>query len=121
MISLSRSVATVFLACFLITALMGCGQALYQPPSGPIALEDIETKVPKVLNLPLKKAELVLAIVALKVGQVTFEETKDPSLHGMVFDQEPLPGTPARGGTQVNLKVYRFVAPEEQGLPAGAK
>jgi len=116
---LSRNFGVIVLLTAMTAAVIGCGQHPREP--SPKALKDIETNVPKLARLPLRKAEVVLAFVALKVGKVSFEETQDASLHGQVFDQDPPPGTPARGGTEVNVKVYRFVPVEKESSPAETK
>jgi beta-lactam-binding protein with PASTA domain len=109
-----RSLAFVFLVGAMMSVLSGCVWHRPQPASQPKALETIATKVPKLAGLPLKQAEVVLSFVALKVGEVTLETTEDASLHGQVFGQSPAPGTPVRGGTAVDVKVYRFVPPEKE-------
>jgi beta-lactam-binding protein with PASTA domain len=107
-------VALYVLLCGMAVALVGCAAHRPQGPGEATRLEDIESTVPKLTGLPLKNAQKVLAILALKVGEVTLYETDDPELHGQVFEQDPAPGTPARGGTAVNVKVYRFVPPAEE-------
>lgn len=116
MTSFSRSFAMAFLVGAMIGTLVGCGQPK------PKALEEIASQVPRLTDLPLTNptfpgpsARRVLAIVGLKVGDVTIEETKEPSLDGQVFDQDPPPGTKVRGGTAVDVKVYRFVPAEKEG------
>lgn len=121
MTSFSRKLAAVLLVGAMIGTFVGCAQYGPKPSSRRKALKDIRTKVPKLTNLPLEKAELVLKFVALKVGKVALEKTKDPSLHALVFDQDPPPGTPVRGATAVNVKVYQFVPPEREGSSAEAK
>jgi len=120
----SRNLAAVFVVVVVINTLVGCGAVSPRPK----ALKDIKTTVPGITGLPLinprfpgPSAQRTLAIVGLQVGEVTLEETKDRSLHGQVFDQNPAPGTPARGGTTVDVKVYQFVPPEKEGSPAEAK
>jgi len=95
-------------------ALVGC--AAHQPqPGGEVkTLEDIESTVPDLSGLPLKNAEMVLVFVGLKVGEVTLYDTDNPDLHALVSEQDPAPGTPVRGGTAVNVKVYRYVARTEE-------
>jgi len=109
----SRVLATVLLVGVMIGTLAGCGQPRPETPRKPKALEDIASTVPKITGLPLKQAQVVLSFVALKVGEVTLEETKDASLHGQVFGQNPPPGTKVQGGTAVDVEVYRFVPSEE--------
>jgi hypothetical protein len=108
-----RSVMSALVVGGIAAALMGCAPS--RPESRPAdgRLKRISTKVPKLADLPLEKAQRVLSFVALRIGDVVLEETKDPSLHGKVFDQDPAPGTAVRGGTAVNVKVYRFV-PEKK-------
>ena len=99
--------------------LVGCGAPRPDEDANVKALEDIKTSVPKVSGLALKKAETVLSFVALTVGEVTLYDTDNPALHGQVFEQDPAPGTPARGGSAVNVKVYRYVPGPE--TPTEAK
>ncbi len=117
----TRKLAAVLLVGAMIGAFVGCAQYGPKPSSRRKALKDIRTKVPKLTNLPLEKAELVLKFVALRVGKVALEKTQDASLHAVVFDQDPSPGTPVRGGTTVNVKVYQFVPPGKKGSSAKAK
>ncbi len=109
-----RRLVAVFLLSVTAIVLAGCAATRPQSGARPKKLEDIKTSVPRLTGLPLRKAQKVLAFVALKVGEVTLEETDDTSLHGQVFEQDPAPGTPVRGGTSVNLKVYRFGHPAEE-------
>jgi beta-lactam-binding protein with PASTA domain len=95
--------------------LVGCAPPEPKAPGGARTLEDIESTVPKLSGLPLKNAEKVLTFVGLKVGKVTLCDTEDPDLQGQVVEQEPAPGTAVRGGTAVNVKVYRYVPPAEKG------
>jgi hypothetical protein len=112
-----RSVLTALTVGGIAAALMGCAPSRPESPPADARLKRINTKVPKLADLPLRKAETVLSFVALRIGDVVLEETKDASLHGKVFDQDPAPGTPVRGGTAVNVKVYRFV-PEKKKSPS---
>lgn len=96
--------------------LVGCGAPRPDEGANVKVLEDIKTSVPKVSGLALKKAETVLSFVALTVGEVTLYDTDNAALHGQVFEQDPAPGTPAKGGTAVDLKVYRYVSGAE-GTP----
>jgi len=116
MTSLSRNLAVAFLLGVMIGSLVGCGQR--EPSRRPKALEDIASTVPKITGLPLKQAQVVLSLVALKVGNVALEKTNDPSLHTQVFEQDPPPGTAVRGATAVDVKVYRYV-PTEEGASEG--
>ncbi len=113
----SRNLAAVFVVVVIISALVGCGAVSPRPK----ALEDISTTVPKLTKLPLDKAERVLTFVALRLGEVDLEKTSDRSLHRQVFGQDPAPGTPARGGTTVDVKVYQFVPPDKEGPPGEGK
>lgn len=118
MTSLSRGVAAVSVVGAMVATFVGC--APRQPSREPKALEQITTSVPNLSNLPLKQAERILSFVALKIGKVALEETKDVSLHDKVFDQQPAPGTKVRGGTPVNVKVY-YVARGKEASPGEAK
>lgn len=86
------------------------------------SVEDIKSKVPKLSGLPLKTAQTVLSLgAALTVGEVTLYDTDNPALHGQVFEQDPAPGTPVKGGTAVNVKVYRYVSGEKKTPAPEAK
>lgn len=121
MTSSVRSSAMFVLTCLMAVAIVGCAAAPRESSARPKALRDITTTVPKLAGIPLANAEKVLAFVALRVGRVTIEETKDASLQGKVFEQDPAPGTIVRGGTRVNLKVHRFVSKAGETLPAQTK
>ena len=108
--SSDRSLIAVLLIGVLTGMLVGCGQS--QRPPERKTLEEIESTVPNLSGLFLKQTQPFFALSGLRVGEVTFEETDDASLHGQVFDQEPPSGTKVQGGSSVNLKVYRYVQPE---------
>jgi hypothetical protein len=114
MTPVGRFVALFLLLWGLGFGLVGCAPHRTERPAEPTRLEDIESTVPKLSGLPLKNAQTVLAFVALKVGEVTLSDTNQRELHGQVFEQDPAAGTPVKGGTAVNLKVYRFVPAAEK-------
>lgn len=110
-----RLLGLVIVGAFAL-GLVGCVATRPEEGANVQSLEDIKTSVPKVTGLALKKAETVLSFVALTVGEVTLYDTDNPALHGQVFEQDPAPGTPAKGGAAVDLKVYRYVSRAE-GTP----
>ncbi len=63
-----------------------------------------EYRLPNLLGLPLEKASRVLEAMGLSVGDIT---TKlDPSRpHGIIFDQDPRPGSLMREGSSVSLVI----------------
>ncbi len=109
MICLGRSFAISLLLVGIAVLVGGCAPRQAEPPAQPAGLEALKTTVPKLSGLPLKNAQNVLAVVGLKVGEVSLYDTDKPELHAQVFEQEPPAGTPVKGGTAVNVKVYRHV------------
>lgn len=100
-------------------ALVSCGTPRPEEESKIKSIEDIKSKVPKLSGLSLKKAQTVLSLgAALTVGKVTLYDTDNPALHGQVFEQDPAPGTPVKGGSAVDLKVYRYVSGAEKTTEA---
>jgi beta-lactam-binding protein with PASTA domain len=115
MTSLSRRLVTFLLLWMVLVAIGGCTASRPGDRGEAATLEDMSTAVPKLAGLELKKAQTVLTFVALRIGEVNLYDTDDPSLHGKVYEQDPAPGTAVRGGTHVNVKVYRYVAPVSEG------
>ncbi len=109
------------LAAVILLTVAGCAGSRPRPLVDKETLEDMTTTVPRLAGLPLKNAQTVLSFVALKVGEVTLRETDDPALHGQVCGQDPAAGTGVRGGTAVNVQVYRFVSPGAGGASTEEK
>ena len=101
--------------------LVGCVTTRPEEGAKVKSVEDIKSSVPKLSGLPLKTAQTVLSFVALTVGEVTLYDTDNPALHGQVFGQDPAPGTPVKGGTAVDVKVYRYVSGEKETPAPQAK
>lgn len=69
--------------------------------------------VPSVASMTLEDARAALEAAGLVVGDtLTGEEASDPSMNGIVCDQDPAADTLVDAGTQVNLTTYAdYVAP----------
>jgi serine/threonine-protein kinase len=72
---------------------------------GPATVE-----VPEVTGLDLAAARSTLRAAGFKVT-VTFIDTDDPALEGLVAAQDPIGGTEAEPKSTVALEVWRFVEP----------
>jgi serine/threonine-protein kinase len=72
---------------------------------GPATVE-----VPEVTGLDLAAARSTLRAAGFKVT-VTFIDTDDPALDGLVAAQNPIGGTQAEPKSTVALEVSRFVEP----------
>ena len=110
---MSRRLVAFLLVWLMLVAIGGCTASRPGGRGEAVALEEVSTTVPKLAGLELKKAQTVLTFVALRIGEVSLYDTDDSSLHGKVYEQDPVPGTAVRGGTPVNVKIYRYVAPPE--------
>jgi len=69
-----------------------------------------QQQIPSVENLDVDSAKSVLTESGFKAS-VTYQDTNDSSLDGVVITQSPGSGTQAPPGTTVTLTVGRYVAP----------
>lgn len=76
--------------------------------------------VPNVCGMTLENARAALEAAGLVVGDaITGDEASDPSVNGVVYDQDPAADTLVDAGTQVNLTAYAdYVAPQATGCEA---
>ena len=76
--------------------------------------------VPNVCGMTLENARAALEAAGLVVGDaITGDEASDPSMNGIVYDQDPAADTLVGAGTQVNLTAYvDYVAPQATGCEA---
>ena len=78
--------------------------------------------VPSVAGMTIEDARATLEAAGLVVGDVlTADEASDPSMNGVVYDQDPAADTLVDTGTQVTLTAYAdYVAPWATGCDAVA-
>ena len=76
--------------------------------------------VPNMAGMTLDDARATLEAAGLVVGDaITGDEASDPSMNGIVYDQDPAADTLVDTGTQVNLTTYAdYVAPQATGCEA---
>lgn len=76
--------------------------------------------VPSVSGMTIEDARSTLEAAGLVVGDaITGDEASDPSMNGIVYDQDPAADTLVGAGTQVNLTAYvDYVAPQATGCEA---
>ena len=76
--------------------------------------------VPNVCGMTVENARAALEAAGLTVGDAaTADEASDPSMNGVVYDQDPAADTLVDAGAQVTLTVYAdYVAPWATGCEA---
>lgn len=76
--------------------------------------------VPNMAGMTLDDARATLEAAGLVVGDaITADEASDPSMNGIVYDQDPAADTLVDAGTQVTLTTYAdYVAPQATGCEA---
>ena len=79
-----------------------------------------QVDVPNVCGMTLEDARAALEAAGLVVGDaITGDEASDPSMNGVVYDQDPAADTLVDAGTQVALTTYAdYVAPQATGCEA---
>ena len=79
-----------------------------------------QVSTPNVTGMTLEDARAALEAAGLTVGDVaTGDEASDPSMNGIVYDQNPAGDTLVDAGTQVTLTAYAdYVAPQATGCEA---
>ncbi len=86
-----------------------------------LAVAARQVDVPSVAGMTIEDARATLEAAGLVVGgAITGDEASDPSMNGIVYDQDPAADTLVDVGTQVNLTAYAdYVAPQATSCEAG--